>query len=723
MKYFALARVEVGRIFRSRQAWIIMMIAILSPLCGYGFYTPVYPSTVSARLIANPTLAGGMVGAILFALLTLLELDRVRKNETEALTDAVASPVILSAARVTGVLFAGAAASLLAMIIYLPYTAVSMPNIFSFIGYVQSYILFMLCTALMGILAAAACYQIIRRVDVSFAIVILLIVLSMSGLVAENYLLRWANPVVPDMTDDFSNAQLFGMTAYSRLFWFLILGGAWTFSLLCTRRYGRGIAGSFARNLRGAGVPALSALLIFCGLLAYSAQPYVDHSPYEPTDTEYSANESVGLKNTRFDVRLDTKAGTLAGSATYNVQNKSGAPQKEYFLLNPGYAVAGVTANGEAAVFTDLQDDENNKKRIEVEIPPADDVKIKINYGGMPRIWTFLAAAMMGPLVSDDYVELRNSNLFPLMAGRQEEAGDTEGLITLPENLTVVPTGDTAELLSQNSDGTKTWRVRNELHTIGIFAGDYVMERIDGEMPVEFYYSKKHQSSMEGLGARDVMEQTIKYCTEHFGRLPFSTERPLKLVQVTAFMHGGQAFDNFSTMGETYFSDENLDDPQKGASSAEVLAHEIAHQWWGLSTQLTDMEEANWSDEGVTVYVTYRMAKEFYGEDYAKRNYVDMWQKSVDSRKANFYNRHPEYLEILPEQYAFDISSANEGAGLYDEVPLKLLKAEALVGGEEKMDEILAGLFENGGTEMPPFVTYNDFLNACGLSKEELELD
>ena len=53
-------------------------------------------------------------------------------------------------------------------------------------------------------------------------------------------------------------------------------------------------------------------------------------------------------------------------------------------------------------------------------------------------------------------------------------------------------------------------------------------------------------------------------------------------------------------------------------------------------------------------------------------------------------------------------------------MPLKILKAEQLVGGEEAMDKILKKLFQEKAYS---YLTYEDFLNACGLTKEDLELE
>ena len=56
-------------------------------------------------------------------------------------------------------------------------------------------------------------------------------------------------------------------------------------------------------------------------------------------------------------------------------------------------------------------------------------------------------------------------------------------------------------------------------------------------------------------------------------------------------------------------------------------------------------------------------------------------------------------------------------------MPLKILKAEQLVGGEEAMDQILNSLFNRELDPMYPYLTYQEFLDACGLTEEDLSLD
>ena len=146
---------------------------------------------------------------------------------------------------------------------------------------------------------------------------------------------------------------------------------------------------------------------------------------------------------------------------------------------------------------------------------------------------------------------------------------------------------------------------------------------------------------------------------------------------------GGYATTGASLLDEADFTAANLGNTEKGGGAGEVMIHELVHQWWGLGNMFDTSDPTSpWSAEGLTVYTTYRIVKELYGEEYARAHYVDQWQKAVDDYYLNFYVRNPEYLEMLPEQVQLAISNSLSQVRQYNEMPLKIWKAEQLVGGE-----------------------------------------
>ncbi len=71
-------------------------------------------------------------------------------------------------------------------------------------------------------------------------------------------------------------------------------------------------------------------------------------------------------------------------------------------------------------------------------------------------------------------------------------------------------------------------------------AGDYVMKQLSNEeMPINFYYSSKHEDTMKNMSAEKVMKDTIDYCISHYGKLNnVSKNSPLKIVEKTALFPG-----------------------------------------------------------------------------------------------------------------------------------------------------------------------------------------
>ena len=226
---------------------------------------------------------------------------------------------------------------------------------------------------------------------------------------------------------------------------------------------------------------------------------------------------------------------------------------------------------------------------------------------------------------------------------------------------------------------------------------------------------------MEAAGAAEAVRAVVDYCAGHYGPLSFGGGERLKLIQ-SRVTGGGYAGDGASLLDEADFTAHNLGDAGKGGGAAEVMSHELVHQWWGLGNMF-DVSAGPWSAEGLTCYTTYRIVKELYGGDYAREHYVDQWRGEVEDYYLNFYVRHPEYLEALPEAERLAISNSLSGMRRYSEMPLKILKAEELVGGGAAMDEILHGLFNRELDPMYPYLPYQEFLAACGLTEEDLTLD
>lgn len=545
----------------------------------------------------------------------------------------------------------------------------------------------------------------------------------------DNWLLRWVSPSLAYLSDDFGNVRRLRSLGWNRLFYFAALSSLFCFSMLCVRRYGKKLLASIRVNLHRIALPVLCVLFAGLSCCVYIFQPFMDKCPEE---IDYESYDNVvpaeaALVSIHADVFPDLSAGRQHGIARYTLENPEARAQTLMFKINPGYTVTRAEANGEPLVWRILKDDAINTRTLEVDIPEDKEIELEVEYGGFPREWSILSEMQGEAEISRDYIYLANSDFAPSPHNFYTADGERPAFtasVTLPEGLIPVVFGSgSAQDAGPSESGERKWELSSGGRNMIMYAGDYIYHSIETNgIDVDFYYSAKHERLMQSCDVENTIKRVFDYCTEHIGALDFSGEDKLKLIEIGA-VGGGYAGRGASVMSEDSFSAESLSDPVKGASGSEVLAHEIIHQWWGLGNMFDQSGPGEvWSSEGLTVYTTYRLMKSLYGEEYAKKFYVDEWQRRVDDYHLNFYVRHPEYLELLPEEYRAEIQNSLSQVRQYCEMPLKILKAETLVGGEESMDAILRSLFVRELNYEYPYLSYQDFLDACSLTEEDLEL-
>ena len=120
MKTMRLFPLELKRLLQSRLTWLMMALAVLSPALGLVLYKPATSTTMLSMYLANPAIAGGVAGAILFGLLTIFELDRACRSRVDILTDAVVSPLTTALTRLLALLTAAVLTVGLTMLVWLP---------------------------------------------------------------------------------------------------------------------------------------------------------------------------------------------------------------------------------------------------------------------------------------------------------------------------------------------------------------------------------------------------------------------------------------------------------------------------------------------------------------------------------------------------------------------------------------------------------------------------
>ena len=680
----------------------------------------------------GPAQYAGMVGSLLFAVLTLMLLSRDRRHKSTVILDTARNHSRLLVFRIAAVLFYGIIAVMLgALAVYvvqvfvlkIPFDpGVSLPALLA-ITLASIFFTVFLCSGL---------YLITESLDIAFLVFCILFFIGISY---PNYLFLWVQSPVRIYSDFGGILPVFKLVLYNRLFWSFVSTGIFTAGLLCRRRYELGLGGSLKLNAKYVMVPALFLLLLSASLLTYLNEPYINPN-YSVFETELEVDEKVKLIRVFPDVRFFPEDERLSARVLYEFEKEPGTEYID-FITNPGLHINAVAVNGageEIAGMAPLPASFAKIKgtdRIRVEVPAkARNVTVDMSYAG--KIKYPYAVSFPGYISEESIYLLENSYWIfePLTAskGMIEIAGS----VTAPDDLVVVVPGKQTGVLEEQDRRTLKYSVLSNGFSPGVFAGDYEVKKMRaGSTEVEFYYSPKHRAYIETLEIEKHIHNIVAYYEKNIGSYPYQ-EYPLKIVETSIYKPGGHSTLNIVTLSEHVFnremdqelrerSDSFSPDPtsSKGITfilDIDLLAHEIAHQWWGTGVRVE--EDSPWSSEGPVCYMAYKYVTEEFGSDISAVTPA-MWRRSANSLENRYYYTNPEMLENLPEKQRQGYEVQTLKAELYCQMPLQLMRAEELLGE----DLFFARLSEIYAEYRFKSLSYEEFLSSVELSEDDLEGD
>jgi len=197
-------------------------------------------------------------------------------------------------------------------------------------------------------------------------------------------------------------------------------------------------------------------------------------------------------------------------------------------------------------------------------------------------------------------------------------ATDYRGAITLPQGYAFACGADHVEEVpgaapAEGAEGTTTYRVWNDApaRSLAVAAGT-AYERftlLGASVPIEVLFLPGHdeEARLFATYAVDVLADYEK----RFGPYPRA-----RLVIAEAPNEDGasMAADGIVWLSTLYFSHRNVTVPGILNRLCEfVLAHEIAHQWWGIGVG-SDFNAENWLSEGLSQYLAVSYFESRHGE-------------------------------------------------------------------------------------------------------------
>lgn len=729
MKIFSYSKNELKRLLKSKVTWLAMLLCLLAPFIG--FFFPVFTKTANSDTslyLGNPVLACGVISLCVFFILALYNTSREKRNGVERTTQSIVFAVPFQVSKLIALLALGIIVISGILLSQFFVWSVFLEQYFSFSLFIIFYASVIPIATWIGALLGLSFYQIFRNTTASLLLFLVLVIFGFSSLANENPFLSWINPLVPAVSDSYSNAFMLRTVLFTRYVYLLIAFGLWFLSLLCIRRYQKNIGKSFLLNFKKIYLPILCAFCFLTAGFSMYTQPFFDRSTvdysYYLQGLDSIIPEKVVIESLKSTVTPNLKAGTLTGNAIYKINNSEKKEADMSFILNTGYKIKNLVLNDTPIPYKNLHDDTIGENSIVFSIPAEEAITLKIEYEGFPKMMNIRRAQFGDNEIGTEFLQLQSSSFNPIIATEEQNSYPVDATMILPSDYTALSAANPNAFSSANEDGTVSWNFKENSPYVIFFAGKFELKKIEFEDEViDFYFKPNNQVDSKKI--IEMTKKSLEYNTKHYGPRPMeigNENTTLQLLETSIFQFGGYAMPGFSCVDESCFSSKNLNDSLTGATAEEVLLHELTHQWWGgLGKQCEPTDAAEgWTDEGLTVYTTYRMVKELKGEAYAKQHYMDVWQKEVNNMYRSFYYTNPNYLETMPSFLSDKIKVDQKRIKEYCEMPLKIFKAEQLVGSEEKMDQILYDLMQDQELQV---LTYEDFLTACNLQSEELTLD
>ena len=369
--------------------------------------------------------------------------------------------------------------------------------------------------------------------------------------------------------------------------------------------------------------------------------------------------KSQDIKSYKFEIKL-----TDDNNIIYVNSTVTGTTTNKTVVLNLDNAmeVHSITSSKEELTFSRSSDSL-------YITTPSSEFSFDISYSGIPKDGLVIGKNKYGErtFFGDNWPN-RAKNWLSVYDHPSDKA-KVEFIVNVPSKYTVVSNGKLINKTSTGTTSTFHYKTSKEIPTKVMVIGvaDFI-EKYVQKAPFKIKSFVYPQDKYIALKDYSIAPQVTTYFESMLGRYPFDK---LYNVQSTT-KYGGM-----ENAGCIFYDEYSVD----GKSTNEsLIAHEIAHQWFGNTVSETDWNHL-WLSEGFATYLEHVYMENKYGEDTLK-SLMNEGRSLVLKYRNEFPNRIlvPEKVEnpnVMLNAYSYQ-----KGAWVLhmlrmevgDDVFLKILK-------------------------------------------------
>jgi len=359
---------------------------------------------------------------------------------------------------------------------------------------------------------------------------------------------------------------------------------------------------------------------------------------------QYPGDENIDVTYYKLDVAIDYDSRNINGDITIKAKSLVDGLTKINFDLQNSLTVKVIKLNGQRATFSH----ENNLIDITLMSPVnvGEEFTVVINYdgtpgssgfgsfefsshGGHPAIWT----------LSEPYGA---SDWWPCKDTPADKPDSADIWITVDKSMIPVSNGTLEEIVDNGTTHTYKWHskypIAQYLISLAITNYElYVNKFVQGSDTMDVtHYNYPENLTTTRKGQLDKTVDMLEVFSELYGPYPFFEE---KYGHAEFGWSGGMEHQTCTSMG--YFG-------------SSIVAHELAHQWFGDKITCKDWHHI-WLNEGFATYSESAYIESIYGfsgysnqmaseMSSAKNAYGSIWVQDISS-VGQIFNGNRSYAK------------------------------------------------------------------------------
>ncbi len=366
---------------------------------------------------------------------------------------------------------------------------------------------------------------------------------------------------------------------------------------------------------------------------------------------DYPRNWDVDVLHYRFHVGLTDATDEIDGRAEITVRFVADGV-REFSLdligressTSPGMEVLGVARGGATIDHTHA----DHRLTIRLESPSAAGERrtFEVRYRGEPADGLIIDENMFGErtFFGDNWPN-RARHWLPTVDHVSDKA-TVEWLVIAPDHYQVVGTGRIVEQTDMG-DGSRlthwasTVPIPPKVMVIGVarFAVQHV--GVVAGVPVQSWVYPQNRDA--GFYDYALAERVLRFFDGHIGPFPYA-----KLANVQSKTRYG----GMENAGNIFYSERSV---RGDRGREELIAHEVAHQWFGDSVTEKDWHHI-WLSEGFATYFTQLYNEFTHGSDVMRNG-----MRGARDTVTGFHRQNPE-LALIAEQLTDPNEMLNQNA-------------------------------------------------------------